>query len=148
MVQKFLAKWVFLATAVPTFYLATAVSLAHAGEPPDRINLRLGSDSPPFRLEAQDFSKIVVANPSVVDIVALTTRSFYLRPLQSGKTDIFFYDSENIPIKSYEIEVVADVEVINKPQFGGNRYRCWETGCTFMDSTKYEMPAEVHKEVK
>jgi hypothetical protein len=160
MTARFNTKWVFLAMAVPAFSFATAIYSTRAGEPNlcsgnnsdvtctpyplDRVNLRLGFDSLPYRVEAKEFSRIVIASPSVVDVVALTDRSFYLRPLRAGMTNVLFYDSANIPIKAVE----DDIQVINRPQFGSQQYRCRSTGCTFMDKTKYEKAAEVHKEIQ
>ena len=106
---------------------------------PERIELRLGFDSP-YKLD--EFADFVISDPTIIDVIPRSTSTFHFRPKSLGITSVIVYDKSNNLIKTFGVEVGGETQMVNLPQFGAQKYRCWDTGCVNAGQTKYEKPTE------
>lgn len=107
------------------------------------IVIMLGYKPMPYEIKVDRIRTIDIGDSNVVDVMMLDDRSFILRPLQSGKTNILILDEDNQVIRNLSVIVRGETVIYNKKGFGSQQYHCWESGCTYTGETHYQLPAQV-----
>lgn len=96
------------AAATPTFADALPAEAAAS-----RVITVPRDKSLSFRLE-QPAAKIVVAQPDIAEVVATTDRSFYVRGLQLGATNLLVYGPGGRLLEVIDVRVGADARILEQ----------------------------------
>jgi Flp pilus assembly secretin CpaC len=136
--------------AIAAAIMLAALTQLFAQVPIERqtIILHVGMLSEDSRIRTdRPFRTVQVGDPGIADVVKPESdRYFDIAPKAVGTTNIFAYDNEGSIIK--EVSVVVDeggptrTQVHNKqPVTSYTIYRCWATGCRYVDETVAKEPA-------
>jgi Flp pilus assembly secretin CpaC len=89
----------------------------------------------------QPFTTIIVGDPTVVDVIALTNQSIQIEAKDFGITNLILLDANKQPIEQYKVDVGGDFMNVDRwngkgtPNGGGSwthdmiTYSCWLNGC-------------------
>jgi pilus assembly protein CpaC len=61
-----------------------------------------------------EFADVVVANPEMVDVEPLTSRSLYMLARKNGRTNVLFYDTAKRLVGMIDVEVTLDLGELKK----------------------------------
>jgi hypothetical protein len=108
------------------------------------IDLRLGFASL-YKTE-RPFASIVVGDPKIVEVNALTDRTMTLIPTANGLTNILFLDAKGEQVSAVEVLVTeagpSRVKIHNKALLtSATIYRCSPTFCEYTDELTAKEPA-------
>jgi hypothetical protein len=107
-----------------------------------------------YKLETEKpFRNIIIGDPQIVDVKALSDRRFIIYPLaKRGTTNILFTDDANDQLANLAVMINNDdqyygrVDVVNRPLLQKTWYQCWDKGCIYVDMGKYELPTRVERQ--
>jgi Flp pilus assembly secretin CpaC len=89
----------------------------------------------------QPFTTVIVGDPTVIDVIALTNQSIQIEAKDFGITNLILLDANKQPIEQYKVDVGGDFMNVDRwngkgtPNGGGSwthdmiTYSCWLNGC-------------------
>ena len=118
---------------------------------PEVIRMRLGTVSTEYTLDTT-YKTIQIGDPRIVDVLAITDRSFNLHAQAIGRTNIVLFGEKGGAVKNLDVIVEDDfqdpnihtIEIHNLSQLSGSSsFLCSATRCQYLHATELQRPTEV-----
>jgi|SRR5215471_531976 len=126
--------------------------MTQQASPPEFVRVQRGMISATYTVDTP-YKTIQIGDSKIVDVLAITDRSFNLRAQANGITDVILFDEQGVVVKSVTVQVadpqnpaVHAVKIFNLPGqlSGSSHYECSATGCQYLGASEIQrVPKEV-----
>ena len=110
------------------------------------VRIHKGSQTDLLVLD-QPYTTVRILDPTVVDMVSVSDRSFYLSGQDMGRTLVKFFDEKGVALVDLEVMVgppAGQVIVYDRQTLvGTSTYKCTPVGCEFAGQNQFNLPAQV-----